>query len=122
MDPHLRKLQREIGNAISTLDPEQLSWHEPGKWCVGEILEHLYLTYTGTIKGCGRLLEAGKPTASRATFNNRLQSLVVVTFGYLPSGRKSPEMALPRGLPPKKVAGEFQDKIMQNGRRTYAVR
>jgi hypothetical protein len=113
MDPHLRQLQREIGNAISTLEPGQLSWHEPGKWCVAQILEHLYLTYTGTIKGCGRLLEAGRPLASRATFSQRLQSVIVVTLGYLPSGRKSPEVARPRGLPPEKVAGEFQDKIME---------
>lgn len=113
MDPHLQKLQHEIGNAMSTLDPEQFSWHEPGKWCAAEILEHLYLTYTGTIKGCGRVLEAGKPLASQATFNKRLQSLIVVTFGYLPSGRKSPETARPRGLPPEKVAREFQDKIIE---------
>jgi hypothetical protein len=113
MDPHLQKLQHEIGKAMSALGPQQLSWHEPGKWCAAEILKHLYLTYTGTIKGCGRLLESGKPLASSPTLNKCLQSLMVVTFGYLPSGRKSPKVAQPRGLPGEEVVREFQAKIRE---------
>jgi len=51
MDPHLQRLQKEIAAAVEGLSPEQLSQHSPGKWCAGEVLEHLYLTYTGTVKG-----------------------------------------------------------------------
>jgi Protein of unknown function (DUF1569) len=113
MDPHLAKLQDSIADAVSPLTSEQIRWHEPGKWCVAEILEHLYLTYAGTIKGCGRLLETGEPRCSPATFKNRWQSLLVVGFGYMPSGRKSPERALPRGIGGETVVGEIQDKISQ---------
>lgn len=111
MDPHLKKLQDKIAAAISGLSREQLAWHVPGKWCAGEILEHLYLTYTGTLRGCARLLEAGKPLASPSTLKNRAQSLIVVRLGYMPAGRQAPTVARPRGLPPDKVAAEIQPKL-----------
>ena len=113
MDPHLVELQREIADAVSGLHPEQLTWHAPEKWSVAEILEHLYLTYTGTIKGCGRLLTSDKPLVSPSTFKKRMQSLVVVGLGYMPSGRKSPDVARPRGLAADKVAGEIHAKISE---------
>jgi hypothetical protein len=47
MDRRLKRLQEEIASAIAGLSPEQLSLHPVGKWCTGEVLEHLYLTYTG---------------------------------------------------------------------------
>ena len=113
MDPHLGELQQQIADAVSGLDVEQLTWHVPGKWSVAEILEHLYLTYTGTIKGCGRLLAADKLMVSGPTLKNRMQSLIVVGLGYMPSGRKSPEVARPRGLAADKVAGEVEGKIRE---------
>lgn len=113
MDPHLLELQQEIADAVSGLEAEQLTWHVPGKWSAAEILEHLYLTYTGTIKGCERLLTADKPLSSRSTFKNRAQSLVVVALGYMPSGRKSPEVARPRGMAADKVVSEIQAKISE---------
>ena len=111
MDPHLKKLQTNIAEAISGLDSGQMAKHAPGKWCVGEILEHLYLTYTGTLKGCGRLLAAGKPLASRSSLQKKVRALIVVGFGYMPTGRKSPDRVRPRGLAPEKIAVEIQSKI-----------
>ncbi len=113
MDPRLRTLQLEIAQSISDLDKERLTFHESDRWCIGEILEHLYWTYTGTIKGCTRLLESGKPQVSRATWKNVAQSIIVVGLGYMPSGRKSPAVAQPRGLPAEKMAKEIQAKITE---------
>jgi hypothetical protein len=93
------------------MSAEQLRWHPPGKWCAAEVLEHLYLTYTGTIKGFERVLEAGKPLAAKATLKHRFGALVVVGFGYLPAGRKAPKMAEPRGLPAETVGAEIDAKI-----------
>jgi len=107
VDPHLNRLQQEIAAAISGLSREHLAWHMPGKWCAAEILEHLYLTYTGTVKGFGRLLDARKPLASRATLKNRAHALIVVGLGYMPAGRQSPAVARPRGLAPDKVAADI---------------
>lgn len=111
MDPRLGKLQREIASAVANLSPEQLRFHPPGKWCVAEILEHLYLTYTGTIKGFGRVVEAGKPLATWPTWKQKAQALVVTGFGYLPSGREAPAVARPRGIPIDQVMTEIGPKI-----------
>jgi hypothetical protein len=111
VDPHLQKLRREIESAVAGLSVEQLSWHEPEKWCAAEILEHLYLTYTGTTKGFGRVLAGDKPLASQASWKNRAQAMIVLGFEYLPEGRKSPAHASPRGIAAEKVKAEIVTSI-----------
>jgi len=113
MDPHLKTLQQEISSVISGLSLEQLSWHPPGKWCTTEILEHLYLTYTGTTKGFQRVLESGKANVTPPTLKQRGGALLVLGLSYLPSGREAPPMARPRGLPPEKVRAEIESKIAE---------
>ncbi len=87
--------------------------HPPGKWCVSEVLEHLYLTYTGTVKGFERVDQAGKPLATAQTWKQRGQAFVVVGLGYLPSGREAPSVARPRGVPPEKVLAEIALKVAE---------
>ena len=114
MDPHLERLQQEIAAAVADLSAEQLSAHPPGKWCAAEVLEHLYLTYTGTIKGFERVVEAGKPLATSAqSWTQRGRTLVVLGLGYLPPGREAPPVARPQGLPPEKVLAEIEAKIAE---------
>lgn len=114
MDSHLEKLQQVLSEAMAGLSAEDLRRHSPGKWCAQEVLEHLYLTYTGTIKGFSRVLEAGKPLAASApTFRQRVALFVLVGFGYMPNGRKSPRTAEPRGLPAETVRGEILARIAE---------
>ena len=98
MDSHLKKLQEALSEATDGMSAEERSWHPPGKWCADQVLEHLYLTYTGTIRGFTRALEAGKPPATRATFRQRARNLLVLGLGYMPEGRKAPAGVVPRGL------------------------
>jgi Protein of unknown function (DUF1569) len=111
MDSRLERLQRAVESAVEGMSSEQMSRCPPEKWCAAEVLEHLYLTYTGTIKGFERVLEAGKPLANRATMKDRLRTFVVTGLGYMPEGRKAPPVALPRGLPRDKVREEVGAKI-----------
>ncbi len=111
MDTCLKKLKLALESAIEGMSPEQMSWHPPEKWCATEVLEHLYLTYTGTIKGFERLLQSGKPTATSPSMKQRWQTLLVIGLGYLPAGRKAPRVAEPRGLASEKVRTEFATKI-----------
>ena len=113
MDPRLARLQQEIESVVSGFSRDQLSWRPAGKWCTAEICEHLYLTYTGTTKGFGRVLEAGKPFAAKITWKNRAQALVVVGFGYLPPGREAPKVSRPRGIPTDTVMAEMGHKIAE---------
>lgn len=111
MDPHLEKLRREISAAIKDLSREQILVRPEGKWCVAEILEHLYLTYKGTVKGFGRVLAASKPLAGKPTWKNRAQAWVVVGIGYMPRGRKAPERAQPCGTSAETVLAEIGPEI-----------
>ncbi len=124
VDPHLKKLQQEIASAIDGLSSEQLSWHSPGKWCVAEILEHLYLTYTETLKGLSRSLASGTPPVSNPTLKDRVRVLAVLGLGYLPAGREAPQFSRPRGLPRDKVIAELVTKIqeMDDALTAYAAR
>ncbi len=111
MDSRLEELRREVVAATEGMSAEQLNWHPQGKWCTAEVLEHLYLTYTGTIKGFERVLEAGKPLAARPTLKHRMSAMVVLHLNYLPEGRKAPANTVPRGLPVERVRAEVEGKI-----------
>jgi hypothetical protein len=106
-------LQKEISSAVAGFSPQQLTWHSPGKWCAAEVLEHLYLTYTGTVKGFERVAEAGKSLATSQSWKQRGGTFVVVGLGYLPSGREAPPVARPRGVAPEKVLSEIAPKIAE---------
>jgi len=113
VDPHLEKLRQEIAAAIAGISSEQLIRHPTGKWCAAEVLEHLYLTYTGTLKGFQRVSEAGKPLTATQTWKQRGRTLVVVVFGHMPSGREAPPLSRPRGLPPERVLADIGPKIAE---------
>ena len=107
----MEKLRENLESAVKGLSSEQLSWHLPGKWSASEVLEHLYLTYTGTIKGFERVIARGQPLATRASMAQRVLTFVVVRLGHMPAGRKSPAVAQPRGLPTERVRNEIAAKL-----------
>src|SRR5258708_37389966 len=107
MDRKSNPLQRAIADAILGMTPENLTRHPEGKWSTAEILEHLNLTYIGTVKGLGRCITSGETTASPDRSAKRLQRITVTKLGYFPNGRKSPERVLPRGLPAEQVKAEI---------------
>lgn len=111
MDALLRRLQSEIVAVTVNLTPAELTRRADGKWSVGEILEHLYLTYTGTAKGFQRCLENGKPLATDRTLKQRIAKAVTVDAGHMPQGREAPPTTRPKGLPLETVLAEIGAKI-----------
>jgi hypothetical protein len=75
MDFRVDELKQSLESAVEGMSSAQLSWHPPGKWRAAEVLEHLYLTYTGTIKGFERVMRSGKPLPSRASMTPFLKTL-----------------------------------------------
>jgi hypothetical protein len=61
MDSRLETLKQALDSAVEGMSSEQLTWHPLEKWCMAEVLEHLYLTYTGTIRGFEKVMQAVKP-------------------------------------------------------------
>ncbi|MGC2370186.1 MAG: DUF1569 domain-containing protein [Candidatus Sulfotelmatobacter sp.] len=111
MDSLLEELKQAIESAAAGMSDQQMSWHPAEKWCAAEVLEHLYLTYTGTIKGFERVLTAGKPIVGRASVKQRLRTLVALGFSHLPNGRKAPKQTVPRGLDSETVRTEVVQKL-----------
>lgn len=111
MDSHLQKLQHAIADTTQGMTPEDLNRHPEGKWCAAEVLEHLYLTYTGSVRGLERCLQLGKPLARSPRFRDHVARSLVVGLGYLPGGRAAPETTIPRGLAPDTVIDGIQSQV-----------
>jgi hypothetical protein len=113
MDSRLDTLKRSLESAVEGMSSEQLSWHLPGKWCAAEVLEHLFLTYTGTTRGFEKVIARGTPLATRPSLAQRVLTFVVVKLGYMPAGRKAPGMVQPKGLPVEHVRNEIWAKLAE---------
>ena len=77
----------EVRQSLDGFPTNSLTAHPiSGKWSAAEILEHLNLTYVGTIKNFDRCLALGKPRASLDRSRTRWRRLVITRFGYFPPG------------------------------------
>jgi hypothetical protein len=112
MDAYLKRLREAITSATLGMTTEDLLRHPEGKWSTAEVLEHLYLTYTGTVKGFERCLQAGKPLARTPMLKDRMRTFVVTGLGHLPQGRKAPERTQPRGMPADEVTREIGPRLL----------
>ena len=114
MDSHLEELKLAVESMAEGMSREQLSWHPTDKWSAAEVLEHLYLTYSGTIKGFAKVMQGGNlPAVGSVSMKHRLQTLVVVGLGHMPAGRQAPATTVPRGLQVEKVRSEVGAKIVE---------
>ncbi len=113
MDAKLAELQAAIAATIRDMTDEEFARHPAGKWSTAEILEHLNLTYMGTIKNFDRCLASGKSGASPDRSRTRWRRLVITGLGYFPPGRKSPERVQPRGTPVLQIKSEVLQNIVR---------
>ena len=111
MESCLQQLREGVAIATRGMTVADLTRHPAGKWSAAEVLEHLYLTYTGTAKGLEKCLQAGRPLAGKPTLKQRLITATVVGIGYMPTGRQAPSPTLPRGMPAEHVVAEVQTQI-----------
>lgn len=113
MNSSLEDFRQGLLATVEDMSSDQLRWHPPGKWSAAEILEHLYLTYTGTIKGLERVLNSGHPLVSPPLLKQRLRTLVVVGFGHMPEGRTAPEKTQPKGMAAEEVRRQIGPTMAQ---------
>ena len=113
MDAKLAELQAAIAATIRDMTDEEFARHPAGKWSTADILEHLNLTYMGTIKNFDRCLASGKSGASPDRSRTRWRRLVITGLGYFPPGRKSPERVQPRGTPVLQIKSEVLENIVR---------
>src|SRR5512146_2876209 len=111
MDFYLQRVLRAIESATRGMNIEQMRTHPPGKWSTAEILEHLSRTYSGTVQGLQRVLDAGRPAARRPTLGDRVFTALVVELGDFPSGRPAPESTRPRGVSAEGILQDIRKHV-----------
>jgi hypothetical protein len=112
MNVYLQRLQKKLESCAGDLTVGQLARRPAeGKWSVAEILEHLNLTYIGTVKNLARSLKAGRALGGSPTIKQRVVNTLVLDFGYFPSGRESPESAKPKGVASENIFAEIKNEI-----------
>lgn len=110
MDRRLQRLQNEISGAIEGMTLKQLQAHRPAKWSASQVMEHLYLSYTGTIKGFERVA-AGQHSPSKPSWTHRMRRFVVLGLSHMPAGREAPANTRPRGSETERVVAEIGPRI-----------
>lgn len=98
MHPTTKQIRDAVANSTDGLSEHQFRLHPDGKWDSAAILEHLALTFGSTARLFQKILKEGRPLATSPTLNHRLSQFVVLSFGYIPSGRKSPQRVEPTGM------------------------
>jgi hypothetical protein len=116
MDRYLERLQELLSAAREGMSLEDMADQPPGKWSAANVLEHLYLTYTGTCKGFEKCLKAGKPLARKPGIKDRLAAAYVLWLNHLPEGRTAPGPTRPQGMDPQKLVAEVGPQIDAMGK------
>ena|SRR5271165_3931801 len=98
MNSYLDRLRRELEEAAGSASVLESAEARAGKWGPAQILEHLFLTYKHTNLGLEKCVAQGAPLATSATVKHHVATILVVSLGYMPGGRKAPERAMPRGM------------------------
>lgn len=111
MSEYILRLQEAIASAMHGLSTDDLLQSSEGKWSIAQVLEHLYLTYTGTVKGCERALASQNTLATPQTAKQRFQTLVVLNLGYYPQGIQAPTQVRPKGIPAEQVVTDIVRQI-----------
>ena len=97
MHPTTKQIRDAIANSTDGLSEHQLRLHPEGKWDSAGILEHLALTFGTTARLFEKILREEQELATSPTLTHRVRQLVVLRFGYIPRGRKSPKRVEPSG-------------------------
>ena len=98
MHPTTKQIRDAVANSTDGLSEQQFRLHPDGKWDAAGILEHLALTFGTTASLFHKILREGRPLATSPTLRHRAAQLFVLTFGYIPSGTKSPKRVEPTGI------------------------
>lgn len=114
----LESIARHIAGELSGLDPEAVQAHpgdNPQRWSRRQIVEHLALTSSFTTQLLEERLRKGRVCHNQ--HRTRLQSILqmmVLGFGYLPSGTPALEATMPGGTGYQKMAPKMDGEDLAN--------
>jgi hypothetical protein len=94
---HLRRAWEAVESAIAGMTEEQMNWAPKGKWSAANLIEHLSLGFSVTMKGCKMVLRQGGPELPKPTWNQRWLAFRVIEMEHFPMRVVAPRMVCPRG-------------------------
>ncbi len=112
MSPELEKIRSEMARVTRDFAPEHWLRAPQGKWNSAQILEHLFLSYTGTTKGLMKAMEAGRPLGGKPTLRDHVRTFVVTRLGFVPTGRAAPRQTVPKDMLPLGSVQKFNDGLV----------
>jgi len=97
MRPEVQAIRTMIDQAVVGVDTGVADWRQaPGRWSIGDIVEHLARTYMGTARGLGLCLAEGRSRATPLSWYARGRKYIVITMGHFPRGVESPAPMIPK--------------------------
>ncbi len=97
MRPDVQAIRALLDRTVAGFEPDAADRRPaPGRWSVGEIVEHLARTYMGTAKGLELCLADGRSRASSFSWSGRRRKFILLTLGYFPPGIESPAPVRPK--------------------------
>jgi hypothetical protein len=105
-----------IERSVAGITAAELTHAAGPQWPAESVLEHLDLTYSGTITNMRKALERGVHPRPKV-WMQRVATWLICDLGFFPSGFKAPETATPRGG----RGAEVIDSIRRNLREMDAV-
>ena len=114
MNDDLQRLDTEVTMALTGLDARvmQLAPRDRvGKWNMQQIVEHLQLAIEVTICLIRERLEKGRALEMRPTLGQRFGQWLVLSRGWLPTGRKAPAVAIPSRPVTLKTGNQLADRL-----------
>jgi hypothetical protein len=108
MDRDLGRLEAELTAALAGLDAAQTQAtpnDHPEKWSIQEIVEHLLLTYRGSVPAIQARIDKGSATRTQPTVRQRISQFIVIKLGSFPARRPAPAAVSP-SLPASLRSGE----------------
>jgi hypothetical protein len=115
MHETLERLEAELVvvlGGLSARDAQLTPRANPAKWNIQQIVEHLLLTYRSTVDLVQTRLAKGTPTKNAPSALQRVGQFGLITIGFFPPGRQSPEAVSPK-LPASLRTGEELTRRMR---------
>jgi len=112
MNSYFEQTGKILEDAVAGMTDEQMSATRNGKWSAAQIIEHLSLAFGATAAGMERNCAAEKLDVRGRTMRDRVATLAVVSFGYIPTGRKAPDYTVPSGIAPAEAMRKMRENLV----------
>jgi hypothetical protein len=119
MDPVIHRLESELARSLHGLVGPQTQLHPQGnaeRWNICQIVQHLLLSYTSTVRSFEERVAKGRTTRSRATPSQLFARFFVLGTGIIPVRRDAPDITLPPAQAPQPLpTGELLISSISSG-------